>query len=288
MRTTQQLREVWGPPCSQRYGSFRFWNGTEVYKVEPRCLEAWRALDWIFRAWNYQPREGESWGGNCRRITGGSGYSLHAYWIAGDVNSRSNPYGPRLVTDRPRDMVEAILAVRTHSGQQVWGWGGNYRRNKDAMHDEVVASPDELASGIDWATVRRPGGAGGRNMGRFPNTVGSRPAPGGGHWLVAADGGVAAFGAPFHGSLPGLGVRLNAPVVDLVPTPGGAGYWLIGADGGIFAFGNAPAVEPYAPLGDEWARGERAVAGAHLSDDGRLWLVADTGDPYQFTVPWPR
>src|SRR5690606_38365880 len=38
----------------------------------------------------------------------------------------------------------------------VWRWGGRYRVNKDAMHFEVVASPAELAAGIDPATV--PGG----------------------------------------------------------------------------------------------------------------------------------
>src|SRR5436305_1150119 len=59
--------------------------------------------------------------------------------------------------------------------------------------------------------------------------------------LVAADGGVFAFGnAPFVGSAGG--VRLNRPVVGMAASPSGNGYWLVAADGGVFAFGNAPFV----------------------------------------------
>jgi hypothetical protein len=68
--------------------------------------------------------------------------------------------------------------------------------------------------------------------------VGMAAAPDGrGYWLVAADGGIFAFGssAPFHGSMGGE--RLNHPVVDMYATTGG--YVLIGSDGGIFTFGDA-------------------------------------------------
>ena len=60
-----------------------------------------------------------------------------------------------------------------------------------------------------------------------------------GYWLVAADGGVFAFGdARFDGSMGGT--HLNAPVVGISATPDGGGYWLAAADGGVFAFGDAP------------------------------------------------
>jgi hypothetical protein len=35
------------------------------------------------------------------------------------------------------------------------------------------------------------------------------------------------------------GMRLNRPIVGLVPTPDNEGYWLIAADGGVFSFGDA-------------------------------------------------
>ncbi len=59
----------------------------------------------------------------------------------------------------------------------------------------------------------------------------------GGYWLVASDGGVFAFDAPFEGSTGAL--VLNRAVVAVAPTPDGAGYWLAGADGGVYAFGTA-------------------------------------------------
>jgi hypothetical protein len=63
-------------------------------------------------------------------------------------------------------------------------------------------------------------------------------ADGRGYWLVAADGGIFAFGdAGFHGSMGGK--ALNAPMVGMAATPDGGGYWTVAADGGIFAFGTA-------------------------------------------------
>jgi uncharacterized protein YkwD len=58
-----------------------------------------------------------------------------------------------------------------------------------------------------------------------------------GYWLVASDGGIFAFNAPFRGSTGHM--RLNKPIVDMAATPTGGGYWLVASDGGIFAF-NAP------------------------------------------------
>jgi hypothetical protein len=59
------------------------------------------------------------------------------------------------------------------------------------------------------------------------------PVPaGGGYWLVASDGGVFAFDAPFRGSMGGT--RLSKPVTGMVPY--GNGYLMVGEDGGIFSF----------------------------------------------------
>ena len=61
---------------------------------------------------------------------------------------------------------------------------------------------------------------------------------GGGYWLVAADGGIFAFGdAAFYESTGGM--HLNQPIVGMAATPDGRGYYLVAADGGIFCFGTA-------------------------------------------------
>jgi hypothetical protein len=60
----------------------------------------------------------------------------------------------------------------------------------------------------------------------------------GGYWLVAADGGIFAFHAPFYGSTGN--VALVQPCVGMTATPDGDGYRFVAADGGIFDFGLAP------------------------------------------------
>lgn len=150
MTTTATLRNWWHPPCKTK--------GDVL-------VEAYEALDHCLRQHDYAPRKIDTGAYNCRRITGGTGYSLHAYapgppftfWngtrvttaLAVDLNWQTNPYGRTLITDMPRAMVADIKAIRTRNGRQVWRWGGDYRGNRDAMHYEVVCSPADLATGID-------------------------------------------------------------------------------------------------------------------------------------------
>ena len=59
----------------------------------------------------------------------------------------------------------------------------------------------------------------------------------GGYWLVAADGGVFTFDAPFEGSAGALGSP--RPWSAWHPPRMTGGYWLVAADGGVFAYGDA-------------------------------------------------
>ena len=72
-----------------------------------------------------------------------------------------------------------------------------------------------------------------------PGAGGAPASPAGlGYWLVAADGGIFNYGdAGFYGSTGGL--KLNKPIVGMVPTPDGKGYWLVASDGGVFNYGDA-------------------------------------------------
>jgi peptidoglycan hydrolase-like protein with peptidoglycan-binding domain len=155
---TSHLRQVWSPPCQGPLARVTL-HGGGVVAVRASVVEAAQALSATFKAHGYSATGPDCGAYNCRQITGGRGYSLHAYAIAVDVNWQRNPYGSRLVTDMPIAMTNAVKSIRTRNGQQVWGWGGDYRRNKDAMHFEVVCSPRDLASGVDWRTVAGKGHA---------------------------------------------------------------------------------------------------------------------------------
>ncbi|MGB5758507.1 MAG: peptidoglycan-binding protein [Acidimicrobiales bacterium] len=155
MRTTSQLRRIWAPACKRTLRVVTLHSGAKV-SVAVEVVEAFQALDSVMQAFGYRPRPADTGAFNCRQITGGTSFSLHAYGIAADINWNSNPYRRDnvLVTDMSPEMVAAIKAIRTGNGAPVFGWGGDYRSVKDAMHFEVVASRTEIATGIDWSTVR--------------------------------------------------------------------------------------------------------------------------------------
>jgi hypothetical protein len=93
----------------------------------------------------------------------------------------------------------------------------------------------------------------------------------GGYWLVATDGGVFSFGAPFFGSAGGL--PLGAPIVGMAATPDGGGYWLVGADGGIFNYGDAG----FYGAGRPQSTGGPVVGMAATPDGRGYWLVTSGG-----------
>ena len=146
--STSQLREAWAPPCNAGGFVTIALHGAGRVTVDPRCVDAVQRLNECLVDWDYRTRSGDTGAYNCRQITGGSGYSLHAYGIALDINWQTNPYGPTLITDMPRGMVDEITALRTNNGKRVWEWGGSWSGNKDAMHYEIDCSPADLATGI--------------------------------------------------------------------------------------------------------------------------------------------
>jgi Calx-beta domain len=104
------------------------------------------------------------------------------------------------------------------------------------------------------------------------------PTPkGSSYWLVAADGGIFAYGdAGYFGST-GT-VPLNLPIVGMAATPTGAGYWLVAADGGIFSFGDARFFGSTGniPL-------QRPIVGMAATPTGAgYWLVAADGAVHGF------
>ena len=105
------------------------------------------------------------------------------------------------------------------------------------------------------------------------------PPPNSSYWLVAADGGVFSFNAPFYGSEGGK--HLNAPVVAMAPTAGHGGYWMVASDGGVFSFGDA---QFYGSEGGQHLNAP--VVGMAADPSGGYWLVASDGGIFSFGAPF--
>lgn len=125
-----------------------------------------------------------------------------------------------------------------------------------------------------------------------PGTPATPPATGpeSGYDLAGADGGVFVFDPPgesggFYGSLPGIGVHPNKPIVGMVPTTDDEGYFLVGADGGVFSFGNAPFL---GSLPGIKVVPNRPITGIIAADTDRgYFLVGQDGGVFSFgTVPF--
>ena len=144
-----------------------------------------------------------------------------------------------------------------------------------APASEASAAPAPANSVTAHGAVAAAGPVGGMSLSQ-PVVGMAATSTGRGYWLVAADGGVFAFGdARFYGSMGN--VALNAPIVGMAASPTSQGYWLVGADGGIFAFhasfyGSTGSVHLVAP-----------VTGMAATPSGRgYWLAAEDGGVFTF------
>jgi hypothetical protein len=122
-RTTQQKRDLWGPPCrgvTERVALY----GSAVVAVDPRIVEATRALNDVLARWGYKSRRADTGAYNCRKITDGKGYSLHAYgrptcpvgWSTRSKRSAPPPARPGRRPAHPESAHYEIAASRTAAG----------------------------------------------------------------------------------------------------------------------------------------------------------------------------
>ena len=112
--------------------------------------------------------------------------------------------------------------------------------------------------------------------------------PSHGYWLVGSDGGIFSFGsAQFYGSTGSL--KLQRPVVGIVPTRDDGGYWLDASDGGVFSFGDTqfygsiPGLGLH-PAGSGLPNSLNApiVGMVPSNDDGGYFMVASDGGVFAF------
>ena len=131
------------------------------------------------------------------------------------------------------------------------------------------ATPGSTAPYQDLAL--RPPGHQIRNDLMHRSSVWSPSDDGGGYFMVAADGGVFAFGdAKFEGSCPGIG-GCSGTAVAVMPDASGNGYWLVTATGHVYAFGDA------VNYGQPGPQSVAVTAAARTTDGGGYWLLFSNG-----------
>ena len=78
-------------------------------------------------------------------------------------------------------------------------------------------------------------------------------------------------------------IKLNRPIVDILPTASGRGYWLIASDGGVFAFGDAPFLGSAGPR-----RKLAAVVGITGGLGGPRQPGIEMSSRYGNDISWPQ
>lgn len=155
-RGSPAWRRAHWPSCDDVRGVTRiFYSGVRLHVARP-AVEAFHALFDCFGRHRYPVNPEKTGVYNCRPVTGGDYLSSHAFAIAGDVNWDTNPYTTSLVTDMPDAMVDEAEGLTTVDGIRIWRWGGDFdanpdtpQRHYDAMHWEIIATPEELRAGVD-------------------------------------------------------------------------------------------------------------------------------------------
>ena len=102
-----------------------------------------------------------------------------------------------------------------------------------------------------------------------------------GYWIFTSIGQVIPFGdAVYYGDM--SKTKLNAPVLDSIPTASGKGYYMVAADGGIFTFGDADFKGSTGNI-----KLNKPVQSLVPDADGAgYWLVASDGGVFAFEAPF--
>jgi hypothetical protein len=164
--TSTWMKETWGKACRPDIVAMPFYAGGPRFQCDRRVRPAFAVLGGVFLKWGYIVRSAGCY--VCRANTSNPAVpSNHSWGTAIDVNPDTNPYRhDKLVTDMPAGMIAEIEGLRTVDGVTLFRWGGRYSGAKDAMHFEVMATPEELAAGIpalpgahtvptEWPVIRR-------------------------------------------------------------------------------------------------------------------------------------
>ena len=127
--------------------------------------------------------------------------------------------------------------------------------------------------GLGLAPAGSPGGGAKLNapiVGMVPS------ANGGGYFMVAADGGVFAFGnARYSGSCPSIGGCAGSAVA-VMPDASGNGYWLVTSTGNVYTFGDATY------FGAPGSEGSRVTSAVRTPDGRGYWVLMADGSVFGY------
>lgn len=133
--------------------------GRGIGGVAAPAVDAFLALEMVLDHHGYEPSS--RWAYNCRDTAAGLP-SLHGYGIAIDIDPSLNPATSRSFkwadTAFTSEQIEAVEAIETTMGAQLWAWGGRWNSFRDYMHFQVDRPPGHVA--VNWTTVDgwvRPG-----------------------------------------------------------------------------------------------------------------------------------
>lgn len=151
MLSQAEIRAAWSPRCSGPYVSYTLYGGGKAV-MKAAATEALKGLDTCLKAYNYKTIYSQTGAQVCRKSVAGDVWSIHAYGAALDINWLLNPYGGTR-HHIPTALGTDICRIRTNNGKQVWNWGGFWNGTKDWMHFDIVCTPRDLATGLNWNTV---------------------------------------------------------------------------------------------------------------------------------------
>jgi hypothetical protein len=193
----------------------------------------------------------------------------HGYWLVGGDGGiftfgNAHFFGSTGNLQLQRPVVGMTPTADVRGYWMVAGDGGMFAFGDAKFHGSIP--------GLGYA----PAGSGAPKSLDAPIVAMVTSPTGQGYLLVAADGGVFAFGdAKFHGSCPAIG-GCNGSVVAVVPDQGELGYWVVTSTGHVYAFGNAASI-----VASHATAVAAPITGAAATPSGHGFLMTDAlGDVY--------
>lgn len=157
LSTSAMRREYSAFLCNKNDAATIIFLGRTPVRVIGLHVEAWSAAEAVLLAHGYgQASNVGSY--NCRKISGSTRYSLHAYRCAIDVDAPQNWLQGRGSTmdwsraKLTKEQVRQVEKIRLNNGEQAFR-NGYVFRNPDPMHFQISASRAAFVSGVNWATV---------------------------------------------------------------------------------------------------------------------------------------